>query len=219
MTEDVLYIGQRRYSSWSLRGWLAVRMAGLDAPVKMVLIDGTGASPEVQAVSPSKRVPYLVHRGVTVWESLAIGEYCADLVPDLWPKEPQARAYARSISNEMHAGFRDLRGAMPMNLGRVFPRSRHGAGVLADLGRIQEIWSDMLERYHGPYLFGPRFTLADAMFAPVVARFLSYQPDMVPSARRYCDAVRSYPLVAEWYDEAALEPPEWRIAAYETPPA
>jgi glutathione S-transferase len=220
MSDGILYIGSRRYSSWSLRGWLAVRLAGLDVEVKVLPIDGTGASPEVRAVSPSLKVPYLVHRSVALWESSAIGEYCAELAPGLYPSDPSAKGFARSIAHEMHAGFRDLRIAMPMVLGPDFPGAGRTPGALADIARIEAIWAEARARFGqgGAFLFGADFTLADAMYAPIVARFLCYRPEMSDKSRTYCEAVRTHPLIEAWYKDAADEPPEWRIAKYEQAP-
>jgi glutathione S-transferase len=213
MSDGVLYIGSRRYSSWSLRGWLAVMLAGLDVTVEVVPIDGTGASPGVRAVSPSFRVPYLVHRGVALWESSAIGEYCAELAPSLYPADPVAKGFARSIVHEMHAGFRDLRIAMPMVLGPVFAGLGRTTGALTDVARIEAIWGQR----SGAFLCGEAFTLADAMYAPIVARFLCYRPELSEATLAYCQSVRTHPLVSAWYDAAAKEPAAWRIAKYEQP--
>ena len=219
MSEGTLYLGSRRYSSWSLRGWLAVKLAGLDVEEVVIPIDGTGASPAVQNVSPSQKVPYLVHRGVEVWESSAIGEYCAELTPALYPANPVAKGLARSICHEMHAGFRDLRLAMPTVFGPTFAGSGRTAAAMADIARIETIWQRVRSRYgeNGPYLFGAEFSLADAMYAPIVSRLLCYRPEISMAAQTYCDAVRGYALVADWYKAAAAEPLEWRIAKYEKP--
>ncbi len=215
----VLFIGNRRYSSWSLRGWLAVRLAGLDVEVRVLRIDGTGASPQVRAVSPSGTVPYLLHEGNAIWDSLAIGEYCAELAPGLWPAQPMARSFARTICAQMHGGFRDLRVAMPMNCCARFPGAGRTPGALADIARIVALWQLAMQRGGGPFLFGTAMTLADAMFAPVVARFLTYAPHLPTDAEIYCQTVRAHPLVAEWHADAQAEPADWQIAKYETAPA
>ena len=164
-------------------------------------------------------MPYLEHAGRRVWESLAICEYCAEINPKLWPAEPAARAEARSIAAEMHAGFRDLRSAMPMNLGRDFAGRGRTPGALADIARIETIWRATHDRFGvgGPFLFGAQFGAADAMYAPVVARFLTYAPELTALTRAYCDAVRSHHLVDAWYRAAAAEPASWRVARYEDP--
>ena len=214
MSDGTLVIGTRRYSSWSLRGWLAVRLAGLDVTETVIPLAG-GATPAVKTATPSGTVPSLEHRGARVWESLAICEYCAEIEPALWPADRVARAHARSIAAEMHAGFRALRIAMPMNLGRL-RRTEVDADVLADIARIESLWRTALDGT--VFLCSDRFGAADAMFAPVVARFLSHLPDLAADSRAYCDAVRAHPLVAAWYDAAAQEPLEWRLPRYEDMP-
>jgi glutathione S-transferase len=211
-----LILGTRRYSSWSLRGWLPVRLAGLDVAEVVVPLEGNGATAVLKQATPSGLVPYLEHDGAVVWESLAICEYCAEHAPALWPAERAARALARSMAAEMHAGFAALRQAMPMNLGAHKPGIRRTPAVLADVARIEAIWTQALAASGGPFLFGAAFGNADAMFAPVVARFLSYAPPLGEAATAYCAAVRAHPLVAEWYDAAADEPLAWRLEKYES---
>lgn len=212
-----LYLGTARYSSWSLRGWLMVRLAGLEAEEIFVPLAG-GNSPAVKAVSPSGTVPYLEHEGARVWESLAIAEYCAELNPALWPAERIARAHARAIASEMHAGFRALRIAMPMNLGRDYAGLGQNPESLADIARIEAIWTQTREQFGagGPYLFGATFNAADAMFAPIVARFITFAPQLGEAAKAYCAAVRAHPLVANWYEMAAKEPVSWQLEKYES---
>ena len=150
-----LYLGTRRYSSWSLRGWLLVRLAGLPAEEIFVRLEG-GHSKDVKEVSPSGMVPYLEHDGARIWESLAIAEYCAEMAPALWPEERVARAHARAIAAEMHAGFRALRLAMPMNLGRDYRGLGQTPESLADIARIEALWTETRQAFGagGPYLFG-----------------------------------------------------------------
>ncbi|MBW8269615.1 glutathione S-transferase family protein [Caldovatus aquaticus] len=212
-----LVLGTRRYSSWSLRGWLAVRLAGLDVE-EVVLPLGAEGTPAIKAATPSGLVPYLEHRGARVWESLAIAEYCAEQKSGLWPADPAARAHARSIAAEMHAGFRALRQAMPMNLGRTFPGGGRTPEALADIARIEAIWREALAASGGPFLFGREFGLADAMFAPVVTRFLTWQPELAPASRAYVAAVRAHPLMETWYAAALAEPAAWLLDKYENPP-
>ena len=207
-----IVIGTRRYSSWSWRGWLAVRLAGLEVAEEVVPLAG-GVTPGLRRRTPSGTVPALFHEGRWILESLAIVEYCAELAPALWPDEAAARAHARSISAEMHAGFRALRLAMPMNLGR--DRRGLAGGITpdagADIARIAAIWRDAQQVSGGPFLYGEEFGAADAMYAPVVARLLSY--DALPDAESaaYAGAVRAHPLVTAWYDAAAAEPAAWRL--------
>ncbi len=221
MSDGTLFIGTRRYSSWSLRGWLPVRLAGL-AVAEVVIPLAGGATPAVKAATPSGTVPYLEHRGARVWETTAIAEYCAEVAPALWPADAVARAHARSISAEMHAGFRELRVAMPMSLFRTVadreqPEGAQTEGVRADVARVEAIWRETRARFGagGPFLFGAAFTNADAMFAPVVCRFLTYRPALSADSAAYCTAVRAHPLVEEWYTAAAAEPPDWFIPRYE----
>jgi glutathione S-transferase len=218
MPEGRLIVGNKRYSSWSLRGWLAVRLAGLDVEEVVIPLAGGGDTPAVKAVSPNGLVPYLEHRGARIWESIAIAEYCAEQAPGLWPEDRVARAHARAIAAEMHAGFRGLRQAMPMNLGREFPGGGRNPESLADIARIEALWREARSAHGGPFLFGRHFTLADAMYAPVVTRFLTWQPEIAADTRDYVAAVRAHPLMQHWYAEALAEPAAWLLDKYENPP-
>jgi glutathione S-transferase len=221
MSKGTLYIGHKRYSSWSMRGWLAVRLAGLDVDIQTIRFERPGPTKAIESLSPNGLVPFLEHDGARVWESLAICDYCAEFEPALWPADRVARAHARSISAEMHAGFRDLRTAMWMNLGRDFSGLGRTPYALRDIARIEALWADTRARFGdgGAFLFGATFGAADAMFAPVVARFLGWGVEVSPAAAAYCAAVRAFGLVAEWYDGAAAEPEAWLIEGYETPPS
>lgn len=218
MADGRLTIGTRRYSSWSLRGWLAVRLAGLNVDEIVIPLAG-GETPAVSAATGGATVPFLEHRGNVVWESLAICEYCAEILPGLWPAEPAARSHARAISAEMHAGFRGVRQAMPMSLFRRAAGAGRTPDALKDIARIEHLWRTTRARFGagGPFLFGADFTNADAMFAPVAARFLTYDPELAADSLAYCEAIRAHPLVAEWYDLAGREPSDWWIAGYEAP--
>lgn len=212
-----LMIASRRYSSWSMRGWLAVRLAGLDCDEVMLELSAAGAARSIPDATPAGLVPALHHGGVWIWESLAIAEYCAEHAPALWPSDRAARAVARSAAAEMHAGFRALRLALPMNLGRQDrPRaSGVAADVRADIDRIAALWRELRDAHGsgGPFLFGATFGAADLMYAPVVTRFLSYGCPIDDHAAAYCEAVRAFPLVDEWYRAASLE--DVRIEATE----
>jgi glutathione S-transferase len=213
-----LVIGNRRYSSWSLRGWLPVKIARLDIETVVIPLAG-GATSAIAGVTPSNLVPYLEHEGARVWESLAICEYCAEFAPSLWPEGRVARAEARAVAAEMHAGFRGLRLAMPMNLGRTdYVGLGQTPESLADIARIEEIFGQTRQKFGagGPYLFGAVFGAADVMYAPVVARLLTYRPALSAATLAYCDAVRAHPLVDEWYRDALAEPAEWLLPKYET---
>ena len=215
MAEGRLIIGTRRYSSWSLRGWLGVRIAGLDVEEVVIPLDGQGTTPAVKDQTPGGLVPCLEHRNAKVWESLAILEYCAEFAPALWPADRDVRAHARSVAAEMHAGFRELRMAMPMSLFRHAAGAGGTPGALADIARIDALWRAALAGSGGPFLFGPAFGAADAMYAPVVCRFLTYRPELSGAAHAYCDAVRGHPLMDDWYGLAAREPASWHVAKYE----
>jgi glutathione S-transferase len=213
-----LYIGTRRYSSWSLRGWLMVKLAALPAEEVVIPLEGGGDTAAVKAVSPNGLVPYLEHDGAKIWESLAIAEYCAEVEHSLWPEDRVARAHARAIAAEMHAGFRALRMAMPMNLGRDYAGLGQNTESLADIAHIDRLFRNTRGAFGagGPYLFGAKFNAADAMFAPVVARFLTFSPPLSDVTKAYCAAVRQQEYVSLWYDLAAQEPDSWRLDKYES---
>ncbi len=212
-----IYLGTRRYSSWSLRGWLMVKLTGLDVEEIVIPLAG-GNTPGVKAVSPNGMVPYLEHGDARIWESLAIAEYCAEIAPALWPADRIARAHARAIAAEMHAGFRALRLAMPMNLGRTYPGLGQTEASLNDIARIDQLLRETRATHGagGPYLFGATFTAADAMYAPVITRFLTYAPPLSAETQAYCAAVRTHEWVEIWYRAAAEEPAEWQLPQYET---
>lgn len=219
MADGRLVIGTRRYSSWSLRGWLSVRLAGLDVIEEVIPLAQEDTATRIGALSPSGKVPYLEHWNVQVWDSLAIAEYCAEIEPALWPTDAVARAFARSIAAEMHSGFQGVRSTMPMNLGRTHRPLAGGvsAAAAADIARIDALWTESRDRFGagGRFLFGPSFSNADVMFAPVVTRFLSYGVVLSPTAQHYVDAVRAHPLMVEWYEAAAAEPSGWIAERYE----
>ena len=217
MADGTLIIGTRRYSSWSLRGWLPVKLARLDVDEMVIPLAG-GVTAAVKAATGGTTVPYLEHNGLKIWESLAICEYCAEIEPALWPEGLAARTHARVIAAEMHGGFRGIRMAMPMNLFRDGAGLGQTEAALADIARIETLWRSTRAQFGagGPYLFGAAFTIADIMYAPVVTRLLTYRPDIAADTRAYCDTVRAHPLMVEWYRLAALEPKEWLLPGYET---
>ena len=208
MSDYTLIIGNKNYSSWSLRPWLAMRVAGIEFEEKMILLFDDNWKTNIAAVSPNKCVPVLQHGDVTVWETLAILEYLAERHPDkgLWPADTTARAMARSISCEMHAGFTALRGNMPMNIRRLTPGKGMGAGVAEDIARICEIWNECRSTYGagGPFLFGT-FTIADAMFAPVVSRLTSFAVELDDVSAAYRDAIQALPAMIDWSDAGRAE--------------
>ncbi len=211
-----LVVGNQNYSSWSLRPWLAMRMAGLDFDLMVIPLDLPETKERILKHSPTGRVPVLHHGDLTVWESLAICEYVADIEPDarLWPVDREARAIARAVSGEMHVSFTALREALPMNLRADRPGVAIAPAVSADIGRITAIWRRCRDRYGaaGPFLFG-EFSIADAMYAPVATRFDTYHISLEAKEQAYVDAVLSLPAMQEWRAAAKAEP--WTIEADE----
>jgi glutathione S-transferase len=212
VSEFTLVVGNKNYSSWSLRGWLAARAAGIPFDEVLVRLSEPGSKDELLKHSPAGKVPVLKHGERVIWDSLAIIEYLAEIRPDagLWPGDPVARAHARSIAAEMHAGFQALRAHMPMNLRKSLPGKGRSRDVAEDIERICAIWTDCRARYGaaGPFLFGP-FTAADVMYTPVATRFRTYAVELDGVSQDYVDAVLARPDFLEWH-EAALEEP-WVI--------
>lgn len=206
-----LVIGTKRYSSWSLRGWLAARMAGVAVDEIEVTLRQPDTKAEILRHSPSGKVPCLIDDGLAVWDSLAICEYLAEAFPEarLWPDDRRARAVARSVSAEMHSGFPTLRTLCPMDLCiPTTPLAETGPELLGEIERVKAIWNDCRARFGtvageggGPFLFG-RFSAADVMFAPVVTRFTTYALPLDPVSAAYCDAVWALPAMREWRDRA-----------------
>lgn len=208
-----LVIGNKNYSSWSLRPWIALRQADIPFEEVLIPLDEPDTKARILEHSAAGKVPVLKDGAVTVWESLAILDHLAERYPDaaLWPSDPAARAMARSISAEMHAGFRALRDACPMNMRKRFAERDRGEEVARDVTRILDIWRDCRERFGhaGPFLFGA-FTAADAMYAPVVSRFHSYSISVDATARSYMSAVMGMPAFNEWRLAGVAEP--WVLA-------
>jgi len=207
-----IVLGNKNYSSWSLRGWLPLARAGVEFEEVVIPLDLPETRPRILEHSPSGKVPALIDAGTTVWESLAIAEHVAARFPEagLWPDDAAARAVARAVSCEMHAGFVPLREHMPMDVRNRYPGQGRTPEVGRDIARVQEIWSECRERYGagGEFLFG-RFTVADAMYAPVVTRFVTYSVDLAPVNEAYRDAVWSLPEMQRW--RAAAEEEPWVI--------
>jgi glutathione S-transferase len=210
MATAVLTISSKNYSSWSLRGWLLCKMAGLDFVEETMSSDDPSTRAELLLLSPSFLVPCLHHDGAKVWDTLAIAEYLAELRPEahLLPEERIKRAHCRAVSGEMHSGFHNLRSALPMNLKAHFPGFAVWSGAQGDIDRVRAIWRECLDSYGGPYLFGDALSLADAMYAPVATRFLTYDVKLDPDCAGYCDAIMSWPAMTEWIAAAKLEPEE-----------
>ena len=209
MASAVLTISSKNYSSWCLRGFLLCKLAGIDVVEKRVSIDDAAARAEMLLLAPSFLVPTLTHRGITVWDTMAIAEYLAETFPDagLLPSDPAARARCRSICGEMHAGFYNLRSALPMNIKAHHKNFKVWAGAQADIERIRTIWKECLDASGGPFLFG-HLTMADAMYAPVCTRFLTYDVPLDAQSAAYCKAIMNWPAMAEWMEAAHAEPEE-----------
>ena len=209
MTKTILTISSKNYSSWSLRGWLLCRMAGLDFVEEVVPVDDPANRAELLLLAPSILVPCLAHEGIRIWDTLAIAEYLNEIKPQagLLPARRAARARCRSICGEMHSGFTNLRSALPMNLKAHHPGFKIWSGAQADIDRITAIWRECLAAYHGPYLFGT-LTMADAMYAPVVTRFLSYDVRLDRQCALYCERIMALPDILEWRSAALREPEE-----------
>ncbi|BDC39802.1 glutathione S-transferase family protein [Paraburkholderia terrae] len=202
-----LVIGDKNYSSWSMRPWLVLKHFGIAFEEVMVLLNEAESKASILEHSPSGKVPCLIaDDGVTVWDSLAICETLAERYPQhaMWPRDAVARGHARSVSAEMHSGFGALRNNMWMNIRASFPGKGATPEALADIARIDEIWSECLETYGGPFLFG-EFTIADAMYAPVVMRFNTWQPKLSEAALAYSRRVTAQPAVKAWIDDALQE--------------
>ncbi len=210
MDAATLTISSRNYSSWSLRAWLLCKMAGLDVDVKTVSIDDPTNRAELLLLSPSVLVPRLEHDGAKIWDTLSIAEYLAELRPaaGLLPADRVIRAHCRSICGEMHAGFYNLRSALPMNIKAHYPNFKTWAGAKPDIARVFAIWQDCIHQYGGPFLLGRDLTMADAMYAPVCTRFLTYGVMIDDVSAAYCRAIMRLPAMADWVEAAKLEPDE-----------
>jgi glutathione S-transferase len=210
VADATLTINSRNYGAWSLRGYLLCKMSGLDFDEHVLDNDDPDTRAELLLLSSSFLVPRLVHEGVTVWDTMAIGEYLNEVRPDagLLPADRAARAHCRAVSGEIHSGFVNLRSALPMNLKARHRDFKVWAGAQADVDRIVAIWHDCLDGYGGPYLFGAQPTMADAMYAPVCTRFRTYDAELDDVSRAYCDAVLALPAMREWIAAAEREPDE-----------
>jgi glutathione S-transferase len=208
-----LTIGNKNYSSWSMRPWFGMKVAGIPFEETVISLDAPDFKERLSKLSGAGKVPVLVDGEVRVWESLAILEYLAETFPaaGLWPAEAASRAHARAIANEMHAGFLPLRRQCPMNIWRPVKQMALNAEAAANVARIDAMWSDCRARFGavGPFLFGA-FTAADAMYAPVVSRFHTYAVEVGAASRAYMAAVMALPAWAEWRAAALKE--EWVLA-------
>ena len=209
MAEATLTIASKNYGSWSLRGWLLCKLAGLDFVEEQSRSDDPSVRAELLLLSPSFLVPRLTHAGVKIWDTLAIADYLDELKPEagLVPTARAERALCRSICGEMHSGFSNLRSALPMNIKAHYPGFKVWAGARADIDRIATIWRECFAAHHGPYLFG-KLTMADAMYAPVVTRFLTYDVKLDRQCAGYCERIMALPDMVAWRSAAMLEPEE-----------
>ena len=207
MSDLILYLGNKNYSSWSFRPWIAMEAAGVPFADRVIPFDFAAGNPEFRKISPTGRVPVLHHGAVRVWESLAIIEYVAELFPEkgIWPKDAAMRAEARAISMEMLSGFRAIRNACPMNIRRKPGAIDLPEGVMGDVARIETIWKDALSRSGGPFLFGA-FSAADAMYAPVVSRFTAYCLTKDETVLAYMARMQAHPAWRKWQAAAEAEP-------------
>jgi glutathione S-transferase len=210
MSKAVLAIASKNYGSWSLRGWLLCKMAGIEFEEQHVGTDDPSTRAELLLLSPSFLVPCLMHDDLKVWDTLAIAQYLHELNPDagLLPIDKAQRAHCRSISGEMHSGFSNLRSALPMNLKARFPGFKAWAGARGDIERVTAIWRECIEKYGGPFLFGEKPCSADAMYAPVCTRFITYDVALDSVSAQYCKTIIAMPEMQEWIAAAKVEPDE-----------
>jgi glutathione S-transferase len=211
MKTPTLTISSKNYASWSLRGWLLLKFANLEFEEIMVPPDNADARAEILLLSSSVLVPCLEYDGIKVWDILAIAEFINEVRPNagLLPDDRAARAHCRSICGEMHAGFSALRAALPMNLKASFPEFAVWSRAQSDIDRIIAIWRDCFAKYGGPYLFGPALCMADAMYAPVVTRFLTYDVKLDEQCAAYCQRIMALPEMRAWVADAKLEPDDF----------
>ena len=208
-----LYIGNKNYSSWSLRPWVLMRELEIGFEECLVPFPGPAEPNPFRAFSPSGKVPCLVDGDVTVWDSLAICEYLAERFPRVWPADARARAWARSAAAEMHSGFSNLRNTCTMNCGLRVQLRTVPPAVTSEWARIDELWREGLARFHGPFLAGGTFTAVDAFYAPVAFRIQTYSPVLSAAALDYAGRLRSLPAMRDWYEAALREP--WREEQHE----
>ena len=209
MAQASLTISSRNYSSWSLRGWLLCKFAGLEFDTVMLPLDDASARAELLLLSPSFLTPCLTYDGIKVWDTLAIGEFLNEVAPEagLLPEGRAERAHCRAICGEMHSGFANLRAALPMNLKASHPHFKVWAGAQSDVDRITAIWREQLAASAGPFLFG-ELTMADAMYAPVCTRFATYDVALDPISAAYRDRILALPYLRQWTQAALSEPDE-----------
>lgn len=207
MADAVLTLSSKNYGAWSLRGWLMLKFSGLAFVENVLPPDDVDSRAELLLLSSSILVPSLQHDGVKVWDTLAIGEYLHEIKPKagLLPADRAARAHCRAICGEMHSGFASMRSSMPLNIKAHFPKFKTWSRAEADVQRIVQIWSDCLSQYGGPFLFGAKPCMADAMYAPVVSRFKTYDIALNEACTAYCVSVWTLPAMQQWVAASLLE--------------
>ncbi|WP_158815774.1 glutathione S-transferase family protein [Methylocapsa sp. S129] len=206
MSKTTITLSSKNYSSWSLRGWLMAKFAGIKFEESIVAPDDADARAEILLLSPSILVPCLTYDGIKIWDTLAIGEFLNEIAPKagLLPKDRAKRAHCRSICGEMHSGFVSLRQALPMNIKGHFPKFKVWSKAKADIERITFLWRECLDAHGGPFLFG-ELSMADAMYAPVVSRFRTYDVALDPQTQAYADRIWALPAMVEWRKAATAE--------------
>lgn len=208
-----LFIANKNYSSWSLRPWILMREREIPFEEKMVPFGGSADPDAFRSFSPTGKVPCLVDADTVVWDSLAISEYLAEMVPSVWPSDKAARAWARCAAAEMHSGYFHLRNTCTMNCGLRVKIEAYSSALLSELKRIDELWNDGLSRFGGPFLAGETFTAVDAFFAPVAFRVQTYNPPLSSRAREYVSLLLALPSMKHWYEAALRE--TWRDEEHE----
>ncbi|HEY4083471.1 MAG TPA: glutathione S-transferase [Burkholderiaceae bacterium] len=210
MAKAVLTISSKNYGAWALRGWLMCKLAKLDFTEHVIPPDDPEMKAEMLLLSASMRVPMLENAGLKVWDTLAIGEYLHEIKPKagLLPADQAARAHCRAVCGEMHSGFSALRSSLPMNIKAHFPKFKLWSRAEGDVQRIVTIWTECLKTYGGPFLFGAKPCIADAMFAPVVTRFMTYDVPLDKLCKAYCKEILNLPPMQEWMAAARVEAEE-----------
>ncbi|MBP7565194.1 MAG: glutathione S-transferase [Burkholderiaceae bacterium] len=210
MARAVLTISSKNYGAWALRGWLMTKFSGLEFSERVIPPDDPAMKAEMLLLAPSMLVPSLSHNGIKVWDTLAIGEYLNEIKPraGLLPADAKARAHCRAVCGEMHSGFSAMRASLPMNIKARFPGFKVWSRAQGDIDRVIAIWKECLALNGGPFLFGRQPCMADAMYAPVVTRFLTYDVPLDSVCTAYCKRVMELPAMQEWVEAAKQEPDE-----------
>ncbi|ALS98268.1 glutathione S-transferase family protein [Lacimicrobium alkaliphilum] len=208
-----LYIGNKNYSSWSLRPWILLRQLNIPFEEKLTPFGNINGTSAFSEFSPTGRVPCLEDDGLTVWDSLAIVEYISEMDKAVWPARREARAWARSVAAEMHSGFPHIRNVCTMNCGLRIKLSQWTSALLSEWRRLDDIWCEGLSRFGGPFLAGEQFTAVDAFFSPVAFRVQTYSPQLSRTAEEYIQRLLRLPYMLNWYESALRE--EWRDEEHE----